>query len=216
MTKLKLIAALGLGIMVSACGAVPDLPTRNAPLETVSTLSSAASLDHAPRMALLDTSVQPVTASMRVTDVRVSVPQTLKVSEANRYYPQGDIVWREDPIGNRYEQVQKIFDTALNHGVKDMTGTTPAIMDIEVKRFHALTEKARYTVGGVHSITFLMTLRHAETGMVLAPTREIKANLDAFGGQRAIDAEARGQTQKVRITGHLAEVIRQEMNKPAA
>jgi hypothetical protein len=40
------------------------------------------------------------------------------------------------------------------------------------------------------------------------------ADLDAFGGQQAINAEARGQTQKVRITDHLAEVIRQELSNP--
>ena len=34
------------------------------------------------------------------------------------------------------------------------------------------------------------------------------------GGQQAILADARGETQKVRITNHLTEVIRQELSNP--
>ena len=46
---------------------------------------------------------------------------------------------------------------------------------------------------------------------MIVPIRTVKADLDAFGGQQALQAEARGLTQKVRITNHLAEVIRQEL-----
>ena len=47
-----------------------------------------------------------------VVDVRVIVPETLKVSEANTYKPRADIVWRGDPYGNRYEQVAAIMRAA--------------------------------------------------------------------------------------------------------
>jgi len=87
-------------------------------------------------------------------------------------------------------------------------------IDIVVERFHSLTEKARYTVGGVHSIRFRMIVRDATTGKALSEPRVVRADLDAFGGQQALNAQARGLTQKVRITNHLAEVIRQELSRP--
>ena len=57
-----------------------------------------------------------------------------------------------------------------------------------------------------------MQIRDLSTGLALGEPRLVKADLDAFGGQQALRAEARGQTQKVRITNHLAEVIRQELS----
>jgi len=90
------------------------------------------------------------------------------------------------------------------------------IVDVDVKRFHALTEKTRYTVGGVHSITFELTVRNPLTGDLLVPTREIQADLRGFGGSRAIQAEQAGMTQKVRITQHIANVIAQELSAPGS
>ena len=52
------------------------------------------------------------------------------------------------------------------------------------------------------------------TELADARMRTIKADLDAFGGRQAVLADARGDTQKVRITNHLAEVIRQELSNP--
>ena len=59
-----------------------------------------------------------------------------------------------------------------------------------------------------------MRLVNPETGEAYTDPRLIKANLKAFGGARAINAERNGITQKVRITNHLAEVIRAELNNP--
>ena len=193
MKTLKLIVMLVLGAMVSACAAV-DTATRNARFE--------------PQQPEF---VQTL-PTMRVTEINVLVPQTLKVSERNSYYPGGDIVWRGDAIGNRHQQVKAIFDTALSQGTAQMDGIVPVRLDIRVDRFHALTEKARYTIGGVHSITFVLQIRDLSTGLALGEPRLVKADLDAFGGQQALRAEARGQTQKVRITNHLAEVICQELS----
>lgn len=202
MKTLNLIAALSLGALVSACGGV-DIASRNAPFEAT-----------APALSFQQDTAPIAAPTVRVERINVVVPQALKVSEANRYYPSGDIVWREDPIGNRHAQVKAIFENAMTVGTANMNGATPVVLDIEVMRFHALTEKARYTVGGVHSITFMLTVRDATTGHALGQPRKIKADLDGFGGQQAINAESRGQTQKVRITGHLAEVIRQELSTP--
>ena len=142
------------------------------------------------------------------------MPRSLKVSEANSYIPRGDIVWREDPIGDRHAQVQKIVQDAMARGVTPLNGPVKADLHIQVDKFHALTEKARYTTGGVHAITFQMALKDAETGELLVPAKTVRADLDAFGGKQALQAEARGLTQKVRITNHLAEVIRQELSNP--
>ena len=139
------------------------------------------------------------------------MPQSLKVSERNSYYPGGDIVWRGDAIGNRHQQVKAIFDTGLAQGTSPMDGLLPIRLDIRVERFHALTEKARYTTGGVHSITFAMQIRDFTTGAAIGEARLVKADLNAFGGQQALRAEASGLTQKVRITNYLAEVIHQEL-----
>ena len=91
----------------------------------------------------------------------------------------------------------------------------PVVVDVEVLRFHSLTEKTRYTIGGLHSIEFNMTLRDPKTNAVLVPTRKIKADLKGFGGSQAIAAEARGDTQKVRITRHLAGLLQHELMTPA-
>lgn len=140
----------------------------------------------------------------------------MEVSEANRYLPQGDIVWREDPLGDRHAQVQAIVQSALEAGVRPLSGPVQAELDVEVLRFHALTQKARYTTGGVHSIAFTMVLRDAQTGEVLTQAREVEADLTAYGGRRALVAIAEGRTQKVRITGFLAKVIQQEILAPGS
>jgi hypothetical protein len=191
----KLTAALMLGPGLSACASV-DTATRNAPIEAPALRPAAVPLD--------------------VREVRVRVPRSLHVSEANRYLPGGDIVWREDRPGDRHAQVAAILQAALEQGVAELPeGAVPVVLDVELSKFHALSEKARYTIGGMHSIHFNVTLRNPETGAPYGPMRPVKASFKAYGGQAAIDAERRGQTQKVRITDHLAQVIRGELGLPA-
>lgn len=206
MKPIKLIAALTLSALVSAC-ATTDIASRNATFDTSTPRMSFQAPTDAPAMPQF-------LASVHVSQINVVVPQSLRVSEANRYYPSGDIVWRGDPIGNRHAQVKAIFEAALRKSATVVEGPIPALLDVEVMRFHALTEKARYTTGGVHSITFRLTVRDARTGLALAEPHIVKADLDGFGGQQAIEADRRGDTQKVRITAHLAEVIRQELETP--
>jgi len=201
MALMRLFAALALGLTLVACGS-PDLPSRNA--------SSAPLGSISPAIAPL-----PV-PSISVTGVEVVVPRSLRVSEANRYLPSGDIVWREDPFGDRYTQVQTIVQAAMEQGVAGMSGPMEARLQVQVTRFHALTQKARYTTGGVHSISFDMRLVDPVTGAPLSDIRRIDADLKAYGGQAAIDAMARGETQKLRITRHLAQVIRQVLVDPAS
>ena len=231
MTILRKIMLLVAGLSVSACAAV-DVPSRNTPFETLPTgqLSTPAGyeLRHGDDPVLVPSSATPVVAMtmvaepeinvgqspVTVTSVVVRVPQQLRVSEANRYLPRGDIVWREDPIGNRHAQVQTIVQNAMERGVGALSGPVEVALEIQLNRFHALTEKARFMTGGVHSINFSIIMKNPATGALLMPIRSVQADLDAFGGRRAIAAMARGQTQKVRITDHLAEVIRQELTNP--
>ena len=112
---------------------------------------------------------------MSINQVQVIVPRALKVSERNSYLPRGDIVWREDPIGDRHAQVQTIVQDAIVRGVTPLNGPVKADVEIVVQRFHALTEKARYTTGGVHSITFdpsCLTLSAIVLGFSSQPSSE--------------------------------------------
>jgi hypothetical protein len=208
MKPFKLFVVLAIGTLMSAC-ATSDTATRNAMYNP-----------DAPKMMLRagpEAAPQPVAfPNLQIEKFTVAVPEQLKVSEANRYYPHGDIVWRGDPVGDRHAQVKAIFEAALMQSAGSVQGGIPTLVEIEVLRFHALTEKARYTTGGVHSITFMLSLRDTRTGLLLAPPHEVRADLDGFGGQEAIDADRRGQTQKVRITGHLANVVRQELERPGS
>jgi len=224
MQIVRKLSLLGLALSVAACGSV-EVPTRNAPFESLPDTSLSAPqgyLQLNPSAAAVPTTVGtsgfaglvPGQSPVTVSSVIVRVPRALKVSEANRYLPRGDIVWRGDPIGDRHAQVQKIFQDSLKTGVAPLHGPVKVVVDIQVLRFHALTEKARYTTGGVHSITFDLAIKHPETGELLVPVRTVRADLDGFGGQQALQAEARGLTQKVRISNHLAEVIRQELSNP--
>ncbi len=195
MKTVRLIAALATAVSLSACASV----------ETVSR--------SAPQTA---PAVQPTSAALNIQAINVDVPYTLRVSEANLYYPGGDIVWREDPAGDRHQQVKAIFEAGLQKAAASAQGTVPVVVDIEVTRFHALTEKARYTTGGVHAVQFKMRLLNPETGVAYTESREIQADFKAFGGARALAAERNGLTQKVRITNRIAEVVAQELANPGS
>lgn len=202
MKLVKLIAALAVGAVLSSCGPTTDVTSRNAVLASDTKMAAGSQSGDA---------TQQLPSSLRVVGVHVNVPQTLSVSEADTLYPRGDIVWRGDAAGDRYKQVESIFKRSFIHGTKDFQGETPVQLSIQVSRFHSLSERASATVGGVHNMEFWLTVHHARTGEKLAPTRRIEANLKALGGSKAIRAVNRGQTQKVRVMGYLAQVIRQEL-----
>ncbi|MEM6276611.1 MAG: DUF6778 family protein [Pseudomonadota bacterium] len=178
-------------------------------------VSACSTFDPATRSAPLEVpGIQAVSPSFDVTELRVSVPRDLRVSEANVYYPIADIVWRGDPIGDRHVQVRDLMGEAMQRGTDQLEGVQPVSVEIDVTRFHSLTEKARYSVGGVHSIKFNMTVRDATTGAIIVPTRLVNADLSALGGRAAMEAERNGVTQKSRISNHLAHLIKQELSRP--
>ncbi|MFP7672732.1 DUF6778 family protein [Marivita sp. S0852] len=178
-------------------------------------LSACASTGPASRAAMPDdTALGFVQPDYMIDSFTVSVPQSLVVNERNTYYPRGDIVWRGDPLGDRHGQVKAMFETALRNAAPHVQGTRPVRVDVQVTRFHALSEKARYTVGGVHDISFKMRLVDIETGQQIGATKDVDADLDALEGQSAIAADARGETQKQRLIAHLAQVMTNELTVP--
>ena len=95
MFGLVAVAALG------ACAGGPAETSRNAPATLASDQLLAA----------------PAPSSYNIRSVVVDVPRTLAVSESNRFYPGGDIVWREAPFGDRHAQVEAIVQNAMTQGV---------------------------------------------------------------------------------------------------
>ncbi|SMX34464.1 DUF6778 family protein [Actibacterium lipolyticum] len=144
---------------------------------------------------------------VNVTRSAVVVPERLEVNHANTYFPNADIVWREDPFGDRRAQVKAIIENALAQGVATHKSGRRVAVEIQIERFHSLTEKTRYSVGGTHDIHFFITVRDARTGDVIAGPQFVTSELEAFGGDRALEAMSRGQTQKVRITEYMTRVF---------
>ncbi len=192
----QVISALALSALLGACSSVSTM--RGRPLEQLPSASNN-----------LATSIKSTQSlGWRVEDVRVAVPQALRISESNSYIPNADIVWRGDPFGDRREQVRRIFDLAVSQAAIGLEGVEPVYLDIEVVKFHALSQKARATVGGVHNIRFKVGVRDVATNEFLVDQFPVEIKLKALGGQKAIDAEMRGETQKLRITREIASVMR--------
>jgi hypothetical protein len=150
-----------------------------------------------------------VTRSWRLSEVRVEVPETLTVSEAKSLLPNADIVWREDPLGNRYAQVDAIMSEAVTRGARGLRGSRPVAIDVTVTRFHALTFEAeqRGQNWGVHNIRFIAQVSDARTGEILVPATEIRAELPALSGDQMRRARLDGMTQKSMITNHVAKTV---------
>jgi len=186
------VFAMAAVALLGACSGIQT--TRNSPIETSPTQVAAQSSR---------------SAGWHVTAVNVNVPNTLTVSEANSYIPKADIVWREDPFGDRRAQVKTIVQDSITQALLGMNGVEPVVVDIDLIRFHALSQKTRATFGGWHNVEFNVTVRDADTGVQLADTFEVRMKIRGYGGQAAIEAEMRGETQKVRIEQNLAEVVKQ-------
>lgn len=194
MNLIKLTSVALLGLSVAACGSV-DTATRNAPLDVPS----------------LDGTAQVVQRNYVVQSMAFSAPEDLNVSEGNGYYPMADVVWRGDPIGDRVQQIAEMFQTALDRNDDTINGVIPVVVEMELRRFHGVTERTRFSVGGVYNIEFRMTVRNALTGEAIEEPRMVEANLSAPGGAAAILADQRGQTEKVRVTDFLTMVMKDEL-----
>ncbi len=184
--------------------------SRRAALLGMSSLLLAACVGPGSSFKTEYTQVPPVlAANWRLAGVQVTVPRTLKVSEEKTYLPTADIVWREDPLGDRYDQVGKIIEAAVRRGAEGLAGARPVIIAVTVTRFHALTFEAeqRFENAGVHNIKFTATVVDAQTGEVLVPPTPIRAELPALSGKAMREARRKGQSQKSMITAHVAKTV---------
>ncbi|ABV93421.1 conserved hypothetical protein [Dinoroseobacter shibae DFL 12 = DSM 16493] len=152
-----------------------------------------------------------VSQNWRLAGVEVLVPETLTVSEDNVYFPIADIVWREEaltPGVTRYDQVDAIVTDGITRGASGLSGSQAVKILATVGEFHALSEIARYglSTSAVHNIAFAMQVVDARTGAALSEPTMIQADFPALLRDEAIQAETAGQTQRVRITDHIAKV----------
>lgn len=214
MAPIRLVSALALTIGLAACTSpVPDA-TRNLPIdEATGRAVPISSTGGAGRSGRAYSMMVP---QYDVAAVTVSVPDSLRVSEANMFYPVADIVWRGEPRGDRHEQVRAIFEEAFAAGTQTLHQGRAVVVSIVVDRFHCLTEKARYTVGGVHSLKFSLTVRDAATGELLDGPRVVVADIKASGGAIAVQEEADGITQRIVILQRLQDVALRELTRPLA
>lgn len=144
----------------------------------------------------------------RVSAVEVTVPRTLSVSEAEVFVPRADIVWREDPAGDRYDQVAAILKAAIGRGAAGLKGSRAVRLEATVTRFHAMTFTAETRApAGVHDVEFDIIARDARTGEVLAGPEHIEASFPAMTGPAMARARMAGQTQKSQISAHVARTI---------
>lgn len=151
-----------------------------------------------------------VSRGWRLAAVEVTVPMELSVSEARTFEPDADIVWREDPIGDRRAQVAKVMTDAVRRGASGLGGATPVRLDVTMTRFHALTleaEALNLAGIGVHNINFVITVSDARTGKRLAGPEAIDAALPALTGTEMIEARLRGESQRSHISNHVAATI---------
>lgn len=152
----------------------------------------------------------PQAPNWRLAAVEVTVPKELSVSEEHTYEPKADIVWREDPIGDRHAQVDRIMTDAITRGASGLKGGTPVRLEVTLARFHAVTletEALNIAGVGVHNINFTITVVDARTGKRLFGPEAIDAALPAKTGTEMIQARLRGESQKSQISNHVAATI---------
>lgn len=211
MISFRSFIAAAFALSLAACASTAPEATRDAslvPPQSVAAVQSGAG--NAP--PVIDAKTHYLAAQYDVEAIRIAVPRSLKVSEANSFKPIADIVWRGEPRGDRHQQVAAIFNEAIHSGTSAMQSGRKVDIEIEVTRFHALTEKTRYTIGGVHEMRFVLTVRDTATGQVIDGPREVAADVRASGGSLAIAEDQQGLTQRVVTVQRLSQVIRRELS----
>ncbi len=199
MTLIKKSFFVVLGSFVAACD-MPETATRNVPLST-------------SPLEIAETTAAPAYSFQSMS---FSAPSDIVVSEGNGFYPNADVVWRGDPIGDRIAQIASIFETSFERAGGSLNGETPINVQVELVRFHGVTERTRFSVGGNYDMHFFMTVLHAETGEVLQERRFLQFDLGAPGGAAALLLEQSGQTEKVRVTDFLSQTLATELSRPIA
>lgn len=151
---------------------------------------------------------QDVSRNWQVNRVFVSVPGSLTVSEENSLTPNADIVWHGDPPGDRRQQIQHLMTDALKSGSAGLRGGRRVDVVATMREFHAVTPAAvSRAPSAVHNISFVLQVRDARTGDALTEPSLVQADLEAHVGAAAVIAAQSGETQKRRITRHVANVV---------
>ncbi|GGD33898.1 DUF6778 family protein [Sinisalibacter lacisalsi] len=202
MTLFRATLMMAAAALLSAC-AGGDIVSRNALAN--SELLSSKDGEFQPSV--------PLNRSYRVVDVRVEVPETLTSSEDNGIKPRVDILWQEDPAGDRHAQVRELMTAALEEGVAATEGSRDVVLDVVMTRFHALTKRTRYSIGGEHEVWMYVAVRDAETGELLEPARRIGFD-HRISAAQALENEAQGLNQRLEITALVKDLIRQELTRP--
>lgn len=150
-----------------------------------------------------------VSRGWTVSDVRVSVPDSLVVSEEPTIFPKADIVWREDPEGDRKAQIATIIRDAVSEAAAPLHGSRRVRIDITVERFHALTFQAEMQLrnAGVHNIDYTASVVDASSGAVLVGPVAINSDSPAFSGAEAVEARRTGKTQRDVISDAIRKTI---------
>lgn len=171
----------------------------------------------APRVSQTDFSQGVGQAASQVAawslgDVEVKVSDALTVtrSPSRRYPPTTELVWYGDPPGDRKAQVEALMADAVRAGAADaLIGSQPVTIKLHITEFHAMTPRARATELqlGVHEIMFDISVIDS-SGATVASETGVRADLQAFSGASALQAEQLGQGQKIRIQSRVAQVIR--------
>ncbi|MDU9003870.1 DUF6778 family protein [Sedimentitalea todarodis] len=145
------------------------------------------------------------TANWRVSSVQVSVPDTLTVSDVNRFFVEADIVWHGDPAGDRRAQVKAITTAGVQEAARGLNGSRPVVLDVTVLHFHGVSPiTVARAPGAVHNMKFAAQVRDARTGATLTEPTLILAEMPALVGEAAYYAAQFGPTQKERVTAHIA------------
>lgn len=150
-----------------------------------------------------------VSRDWRVTEVAVTVPETASVSEEDVFTPVADIVWRGEAEGDRRFQVARIVREAATAATADMTGSTPVRLEVDVTRFHSVSQVARayLTRSGVNDIRFDIRVVDPASGTVLASETGVRAPSPALVGPAAVEAARAGGSERARIVDHLTGVF---------
>lgn len=209
MRGVKPLSVLALVLGLSACGATDTISRSDMGMAYSGAVAVSASTG--PSAAQTAPILMP---RYNVSEVRVVVPRDLSVSEANLFYPVADIVWRGEPLGDRHQQVHAILTEAAGFATSRMKEGRNVRIVAEVVRFHSLTEKTRYTVGGVHSLRYRLSVQDVVTGEVIEPPRLIVADVRAAGGRRAIEEERQGRTQRVVVVSAIANSLTAALSTP--
>jgi hypothetical protein len=150
----------------------------------------------------------PGVAAVAPAMVQVVVPEGLRVSERDGFYPQTDIVWRGEAAGDRHAQVAAILNEAAMAALPQTT--VPGTMAlITVERFHGVTPAARSVTPGVYSIRFQLQFVDTATGMDLRPAEVVALEVP---GPSAADLQ--GTTERDWLVAALAGQLAARLAPP--